>query len=91
MLSDNIRREIENQIERELRDARMAFDHAEKLECYERIAALKAALDPQPTREQILTELAEAISEAQKTMPSSDNPTLAETLVDLVGSFRRRQ
>lgn len=88
MLTDRTIREINEQIQSEVRGARMAFNHAEKLECYERISALTAALDPQPTRQQILTELAEAIAVAQKA-PKHRDARPVDLIADLIANFRR--
>jgi hypothetical protein len=88
MLSDRTIREINDQIQREVRDARTSFDHDEKLACYERIAALKSALDPQPTRGDILTELAEALAGTTPTHAPQTTP--ADALITAICNLRRR-
>jgi len=87
MLNDNNIREINNQINRELRNVNsICKSPDEKLQALDRIAKLKALLTPQPSREEILSELAAALVEAQRNPPA----TFADNLInDIVGHFRR--
>jgi hypothetical protein len=67
MLSDHNVRKINDQIANELNtvDSWTASDD-EKTAALDRIAKLKALLMPQPSREQILSELADAIADRAK-------------------------
>lgn len=83
MLSqDNIDR-INNQIESEIDKLDSIFTSTgDKPAIIARIAALKAVLEPQPTREQLIAEIAEAVIEKLKS-------TQPPTLMDLFESFAR--
>jgi hypothetical protein len=89
MLSQNAIREIENQIERELRDARWSDDHSEKLQCYERIAVLRSTIAPQPTvtKDAVRSALLEILEESKDPQPTT-SPT--EIVIDLAKLFRRK-
>lgn len=87
MLSDDNIRKINDQIESEVRDlGSFMTDDEDKPAILDRITKLKALLSPQPTRSDILAELAAALTEAQRNPP----PTFADNLIDqIVASFRR--
>jgi vacuolar-type H+-ATPase subunit I/STV1 len=57
MLSDSNVRKINDQIENELRDLRFESDHEEQLEIIERIAQLKALMEPTPSVAEILAAI----------------------------------
>jgi len=87
MLSDQNVRRINNQIADELRtvDSICSSDQ-EKIAAIDRIAKLKSLLTPQPSRSDILAELAEALVEAQR----NPKPTFADHLVsDILSALRR--
>lgn len=87
MLSNDNIREINRSIERELRNvSSIATSDEEKVAALDRIAKLKALLYPQPTREELLAELATALVEAQRNPP----PTLADTIFENVAAVFRR-
>lgn len=92
MLSDRNIIEINRQIERELKtvDSWMS-DADDKTAALKRIAKLKALLDPQPSREEILKELANAIvvAERSKTETTTSTPPAPDLISDLVTLFRR--
>lgn len=56
MLSDSNIKKINDEIESELRWI-SSSDHEDKMQTLERVAALKALLDPTPTAEQIVAAL----------------------------------
>lgn len=89
MLSDYNIRKINEQITSELRIAdSYGATHAEKMEAFERVAKLQALLNPQPSRTDILQELATAFAAAQqptKPVQPSGNGLIA----DLIAEFRR--
>lgn len=87
MLSNDNIREINRAIESELREVTfIGTSDEEKDAALARIAKLKALLYPQPTREELLAELATALVEAQRNPPH----TLADTLFEnLAAVFRR--
>lgn len=83
MLSDRNVRKINDQIANELRTVGGAFTSAvDKAAALDRIAKLQALLTPQPSREDILTELAAAIVDETK-KPHQPSPTALaiETLI----------
>lgn len=86
MLSDRNVRELNSMIEKEMREMRWADTHAEKLECVDRIAKLKELLHPQPSRKQILADLAEALAEVPTPAIPQSSP-----LIDLLRTFITRQ
>lgn len=70
MLSASNVQKINDQIKRELRTVdRFVASDEEKMAAIERVAELKKLLTPQPTRQEILQELAAALVEARS------NPT----------------
>lgn len=81
--SDNVR-EINRQIDRELREVRMSDDHNEKLAAIDRIAKLKALLSPQPSREEILAEVADALAHH---VPATPAPTQPSPILELIRRF----
>ena len=87
MLTDRNVREINRLIEAEVREYRMSFDQDEKLEAVARIRALQNLLQPQPTREELIAELAQAIVDAKPT--ETREPTASELFADILGAFRR--
>lgn len=88
MLSDSNIRQINRQIAAELRIVDSSIrSHAEKMVALERVTKLQTLLSPQPSREEILSELAASIVEAQR---NPQPPTPAENLIaDLATLFRR--
>lgn len=84
MLSDRNVKEINRQIEREIREANWADTHQEKMDAIERIATLKALLYPQPSQKEILEQLATAL-QSQPTAPR--NP--ADLVTEIFATFRR--
>jgi DNA-directed RNA polymerase specialized sigma subunit len=86
MLSSHTVHKINNQIQDELRIVdRFTTSHQEKMEALERIAELKKLITPQPTRSEILEELATALYEAR----NAPSPT-ATAISDLLGLLNRR-
>lgn len=75
MLSERNIREINTQIEKELRDMRGFFSDGVEVHVA-RIAALKSLLDPQPTQKDILEQLASALIEKKKTAPTSESSAI---------------
>jgi septal ring factor EnvC (AmiA/AmiB activator) len=87
MLSSTNVRKINDQIERELRDVNsIVTSNEDKIAALDRIARLKALLNPQPSRSDILSELASAFVEAQRTPPPTPADNFANALADI---FRR--
>lgn len=86
MLSDRNIAEMNRQIAAELRNAdSICSTPEEKMQALERIAKLRELLTPQPTREDILTELASALKGEQKKSAHEDI-----TIGDIFAAFRRR-
>lgn len=87
MLTDTTVREINRQIQREVSSlSSICIADEDKPAILERIAALTKILQPQPTREELIAELAAAIVEIQK----DSAPSPADNLVDVLnGIFRR--
>jgi hypothetical protein len=87
MLSDSVIRKINDQIEADLRVLPSNWSSAEsKATALDRIAQMKALLNPQPSRTDILSELAEAIVEVQR---NSNRTSTNDLISDLVAAFRR--
>lgn len=89
MLSNDNIRNINRQIENELRDVNsIRLSDEEKSAALDRIIKLKSLLTTQPSREEILAELADALAEAQRNPP----PTFADNLMtDIVGLLRNKR
>ena len=86
MLSDHNVQKINDQISDELRIVDGAFtSHTDKMEAIERINQLKSLLSPQPTRQDILAELALAIKE--QNTPTTQSP--ADLVTEIFAAFRR--
>ena len=87
MLSNHNVHKINRQIENELRIVGSIITSDEdKTAALDRIIKLKALLTPQPSREDILAELAEALVEARR----NPTPTFADTLVsEILNAIRR--
>jgi hypothetical protein len=87
MLSDQNVRMINVRIGNELRTLdSICSSQEEKLEAIERIAKLKELLTPQPSRSDILRELAIALKQEQK--PSTEH-TVTDYIADAIATFRR--
>jgi hypothetical protein len=87
MLSQDNIDKINDLIDDELHTANGAFtSHKDKMEAIERVATLKALLTPQPSRTDILRELATALTEAKRT-PASQSPS--DLIADILSTFRR--
>jgi hypothetical protein len=90
MLSDRNTRMINDHIERSLRDLRMEdAGSPEAIAIINQIAEMQKLLTPQPTRSDILEELAKALHENPAPATPKD-PTAADLIADILGSFRRR-
>lgn len=91
MLSDSNIRKINDQIKKELDTVdSWVSDADDKAAALKRITKLNALLNPQPSREEILKELADAIVNADRTRNPHAQPTSASDLVsELVTMFRR--
>lgn len=90
MLSDSNVRRINDQIERQLRDLRFAdAGSPEALAILIQIKEMQTLLNPQPTRSDILKELAEAIR-ATPAPEETKEPSAADLLAEIVATFRRR-
>lgn len=88
MLSNEVARKINRQIENEMRDLNSTFtSNEDKLAIIDRISKLKQLLEPQPSRSDILDELATAIVEAQR-KPKTTNPA-HDLVAELFAAFRR--
>jgi hypothetical protein len=87
MLSEDNIDKINDLIDDELRTASGAFtSHEDKQKAIERITQLKSLLSPQPTRQDILKELAAALQE--QSTPAT--PSTADLLSEILTTFRRR-
>lgn len=83
MLSTTNVRKINDQIERELRGVSGAFtSHEDKMAAIERITQLKSLLSPQPTRQEILSELAAALKE--QSTPTPQPTSLSDLLTQML-------
>jgi hypothetical protein len=87
MLSQNVINKINHQIEDELRNVdSICSSPQEKMEAIERIAKLKALLTPQPSREEIMSELASALTDKvqQKETQYDSRPSLGDIFADAI-------
>jgi hypothetical protein len=87
MLSRTVIVKINRQIEDELRIVdSICSSQQDKLDAIERIAKLKALLSPQPSREEILDELASAITVQvrQKDTQNVARLSVGEVLADMI-------
>ncbi len=89
MLSQSTISNINDQIGRELRIVKdWMKDDAEKDAALERIAKLKDLLNPQPSRTDILQELANALVNAHPNQPATPAPSPLTLIVELLGRNR---
>ena len=86
MLSQDNIAKINDLIDDELRTASGAFtSHTDKMEALDRVATLKALLTPQPSRNDIIRELATALKE--QNAPAQQSP--ADLVTEFFATFRR--
>jgi hypothetical protein len=86
MLSQTTVNKINDQIRRELHTVNSSFSsHEDKMEALERIAKLKELLNPQPSRQDILRELAIALTDRQTPTPHS----ASDLVTEIFATFRR--
>jgi|RhiMetStandDraft_4_1073278.scaffolds.fasta_scaffold23783_1 hypothetical protein len=86
MLSQSNINKINDAIADEMRTVTGAFtSHEDKTAAIERIAQLKELLNPQPSRQDILRELAAALKE--QSTPTT--PNTADVIADIFATFRR--
>lgn len=85
MLSDRNVRDINSAITSELRNVDSMFtSNEDKMAALERISKLKSLLSPQPTRQEIIAELATALKEASPTTSH------AQRLVEIISAYHNR-
>lgn len=87
MLSEDNIAKINDQIDDELHNADRPFSsHKDRMEALERAVTLKSLLSSQPTRQDILAELASALLK-EKSAPAPQSP--ADLITEIFATFRR--
>jgi len=88
MLSDRNIDKINDQIANELQTLKSIFaDEEDKDLALKRIATLNSLLNPQPTQDEMLQQLASALL-SQQSKPRESSP-VADALIDILSSIRR--
>lgn len=91
MLSNSAIHSINRQIERELRELNSILtSDEEKVAIIDRIAKLKELLNPHPSREDILAELAAALVDAQEEKSTRQSHDVMFDLGSVIASFYRK-